>query len=262
MRLVAALAFLRSNLGFCHRDGGTLLSTYALWHPFSRPGGGAAIVRSFTRIGLHVAAHCLLARPGIRRGWPLATSSPLGATSSGRHDGGVPVIAHVSDLHFGAHVEARAETLLVDVWERKPDLVVVSGDLTQRARQAEFSDARRFLDRLPSPVLIVPGNHDLPLINLPKRMIRPHQSYAAVGRSRPRTGRCPPQPHRVRARHHATVALEGGQRVPTPDRAGSARAQKRSRQRVAPSGHPPSRAARGTLQPERPETARCCGRPE
>jgi 3',5'-cyclic AMP phosphodiesterase CpdA len=89
----------------------------------------------------------------------------------------VPVIAHVSDLHFGAHVEARAESLLVDVWERKPDLVVVSGDLTQRARQAEFSDARRFLDRLPSPVLIVPGNHDLPLINLPKRMVRPHQSY-------------------------------------------------------------------------------------
>ncbi len=90
------------------------------------------------------------------------------------------MIAHVSDLHFGAHIEERAETLLVDVWERRPDLVVVSGDLTQRARQAEFSAARQFLDKLPSPVLVVPGNHDLPLVNLPKRMFRPHRSYEQV----------------------------------------------------------------------------------
>jgi Calcineurin-like phosphoesterase len=69
----------------------------------------------------------------------------------------MPVIVHLSDLHFGAHVEALAESLLTDVATQQPDLVVVSGDLTQRARPGEFERAREFLDRMPGPVLTVPA---------------------------------------------------------------------------------------------------------
>ncbi len=48
----------------------------------------------------------------------------------------------------------------------RPDAVVVSGDLTQRARVEEFMAARRFLESLPQPQIVVPGNHDVPLHNL------------------------------------------------------------------------------------------------
>jgi len=54
-----------------------------------------------------------------------------------------------------------------------PDLVVVSGDLTQRARRAQFRDARAFLDALPAPWLAVPGNHDVPLWDLARRVLSP-----------------------------------------------------------------------------------------
>ena len=89
----------------------------------------------------------------------------------------MPVIVHLSDLHFGAHLEALAESLLTDVATRQPDLVVVSGDLTQRARPGEFEQAREFLDRMPGPVLTVVGNHDLPLFNLPKRLLSQTRRY-------------------------------------------------------------------------------------
>jgi 3',5'-cyclic AMP phosphodiesterase CpdA len=55
--------------------------------------------------------------------------------------------------------------------------VVVSGDLTQRAKTAEFSEAREFLDALPSPQVVVPGNHDVPLYNLFRRFWKPLQKY-------------------------------------------------------------------------------------
>lgn len=94
-----------------------------------------------------------------------------------RDHGGVPVVVHLSDLHLGAHVDARVESLLADVGDRRPDLVVVSGDLTQRARRGQFSDALELLKRLPSPVLSVAGNHDLPLFNLPERLLAPSRRY-------------------------------------------------------------------------------------
>jgi 3',5'-cyclic AMP phosphodiesterase CpdA len=59
----------------------------------------------------------------------------------------------------------------------EPHLVAVSGDLTQRARRWEFRTARAFLDRIKSPVLVVPGNHDVPLYNIFKRWLRPHARY-------------------------------------------------------------------------------------
>ena len=80
-------------------------------------------------------------------------------------------------MHFGAHLEALAESLLTDVATLQPDLVVVSGDLTQRARPGEFERAREFLDRMAGPVLTVVGNHDLPLFDLPKRLLSQTRRY-------------------------------------------------------------------------------------
>jgi 3',5'-cyclic AMP phosphodiesterase CpdA len=82
-------------------------------------------------------------------------------------------IAHISDLHFGRHDPAVAEGLLADLIAEKPDLVAVSGDLTQRARHREFAAARHFLDRIAAPVIAVPGNHDVSLYNLPRRLFQP-----------------------------------------------------------------------------------------
>jgi len=53
----------------------------------------------------------------------------------------------------------------------------VSGDLTQRARRRQFQRARAFLDRLPPPLLVVPGNHDVPLYNLAARFLDPYGGY-------------------------------------------------------------------------------------
>jgi 3',5'-cyclic AMP phosphodiesterase CpdA len=82
-------------------------------------------------------------------------------------------IAHISDLHFGRHDPAVAEGLLADLTMEKPDLVAVSGDLTQRARRREFAAARHFLDRIDAPVIAVPGNHDVSLYNLARRLFQP-----------------------------------------------------------------------------------------
>ena len=61
--------------------------------------------------------------------------------------------------------------------EIKPDLVAVSGDLTQRARSWQFQEARAFLDALPKPQIIVPGNHDVPLYNVFSRFLSPLDKY-------------------------------------------------------------------------------------
>jgi len=83
------------------------------------------------------------------------------------------LIAHISDLHFGRHDPRIAEALIDQITDTDPDLVVVSGDLTQRARTNEFMQARDFLERISRPVLIVPGNHDIPLYNLMHRFFSP-----------------------------------------------------------------------------------------
>ena len=81
--------------------------------------------------------------------------------------------AHVSDLHFGEHDPRVAEALLLDLRAQRPDVVVVSGDLTQRAKKSEFLAARAWLDRLESPWLAIPGNHDIPLFNVLRRWLAP-----------------------------------------------------------------------------------------
>lgn len=88
-------------------------------------------------------------------------------------------IAHISDLHFGRTDAAMARRLRAHLAELCPDVVVVSGDLTQRARITEFADARAFLDHLPQPQIIVPGNHDIELYNLYGRFVERLQRYRA-----------------------------------------------------------------------------------
>ncbi|HVL21333.1 MAG TPA: metallophosphoesterase [Amaricoccus sp.] len=89
-------------------------------------------------------------------------------------------IAHLSDVHFGAHdpaVVAGAEAWLA---QHRPDLVVISGDFTQRARVEQYREAGAFLDRLEAAglkTLGVPGNHDVPLYDVVRRFARPLARY-------------------------------------------------------------------------------------
>ncbi|MBC7857240.1 MAG: metallophosphoesterase [Burkholderiaceae bacterium] len=86
-------------------------------------------------------------------------------------------LLHLSDLHFGRIDPALMAPLKARVEQLAPDLVVVSGDLTQRARSRQFQQARIFLDSLPGPRIVVPGNHDVPLFNLLSRFFRPLDKY-------------------------------------------------------------------------------------
>lgn len=86
-------------------------------------------------------------------------------------------LVHLSDLHFG-RTDAQVVAALVPLVARlSPDVMVVSGDLTQRARPGEFRQARRFLDALPRPQIVVPGNHDVPLYNVFQRFVQPLHKY-------------------------------------------------------------------------------------
>ena len=89
-------------------------------------------------------------------------------------------LVHLSDLHFGAHDEDLVEAVERKADELKPDLIVISGDFTQRARTEQFKEACRFLERLREAgheVLGVPGNHDVPLYDVLRRFLSPLTRY-------------------------------------------------------------------------------------
>jgi 3',5'-cyclic AMP phosphodiesterase CpdA len=86
-------------------------------------------------------------------------------------------IVHLSDLHFGRVNPSLLDPLLTVVRDVAPDVVAISGDLTQRARSYQFQQARSFLDALPKPQIVVPGNHDIPLHNLFARFLEPLTKY-------------------------------------------------------------------------------------
>ena len=86
-------------------------------------------------------------------------------------------IVHLSDLHFGRVNPLLLDPLIGVVREVEPDLIAISGDLTQRARSYQFQQARSFLDALPKPQIVVPGNHDIPLHNLFARFLEPLTKY-------------------------------------------------------------------------------------
>ena len=91
-------------------------------------------------------------------------------------------ILHISDLHFGPpFAPAVAEALLQTIPSLNLDAVVVSGDLTQRAKRHQFEEARQFFSRLPNvPLLVVPGNHDVALWRIFERLFKPHALYREI----------------------------------------------------------------------------------
>ena len=87
-------------------------------------------------------------------------------------------LAHLSDLHFGREDPRITDALLRSLAETEPNLIVISGDLTQRAKKRQFRAAAAFLKRLPRvPSLIVPGNHDVSATNLYERLTHPLRRY-------------------------------------------------------------------------------------
>lgn len=86
-------------------------------------------------------------------------------------------ILHISDLHFGKDRPELVQPLTQAINGLAPDLVAISGDLTQRARPEQFAAARAFVDGLDPPWLAVPGNHDVPLHNIAMRLASPFRNY-------------------------------------------------------------------------------------
>ena len=91
------------------------------------------------------------------------------------------VLLQISDTHFGTEQPAVLDALLHLTDALRPEVIVWSGDITQRARRRQFDGARDLLHRLRDiPVLAVPGNHDIPLINVPARLLFPYAGYRRV----------------------------------------------------------------------------------
>ena len=88
-------------------------------------------------------------------------------------------IAHISDLHFGAADPLIVEALASCLVRLAPHVVAVSGDLTQRARRWQFLAARTFLEKVPRPQIVVPGNHDVPLYDVVSRFCTPRRRFRA-----------------------------------------------------------------------------------
>ncbi|MBS4019901.1 MAG: metallophosphoesterase, partial [Dechloromonas sp.] len=87
------------------------------------------------------------------------------------------VVLHISDTHFGTELPPVVDALVALAAQQHPDLVVLSGDITQRARPSQFRAAKAFVDRLGAPLLAVPGNHDIALFDLWSRLTSPYARY-------------------------------------------------------------------------------------
>lgn len=88
-------------------------------------------------------------------------------------------LLHASDIHFGKHFDPQAaDAFLGFAREVSPDLLVLSGDFTQRAKVREYQEARTYLGKLPQvPTVVTPGNHDVPLYRIWERLAAPHRNY-------------------------------------------------------------------------------------
>ena len=86
-------------------------------------------------------------------------------------------IVHLSDLHFGTVRQQLVQPLLHAIHSLAPRVVVVSGDLTQRAKRSQFAAAAMFLDKIHVPKVTVPGNHDIALWNVYRRFVHPLFPY-------------------------------------------------------------------------------------
>ena len=90
------------------------------------------------------------------------------------------VLMQISDPHFGTQQPTVVEALVALAQHQRPHLVVLSGDITQRAQAAQFHAARAFTDRLGAPLLAIPGNHDISLFNLWARWHHPYARHCAA----------------------------------------------------------------------------------
>jgi 3',5'-cyclic AMP phosphodiesterase CpdA len=89
-------------------------------------------------------------------------------------------IAHLSDVHFGANDPKIVSATEAWLLAQQPDLVIITGDLTQRAREEQFRSASAYINRLQSAglkVLVIPGNHDIPLYDVMRRFGAPLRRY-------------------------------------------------------------------------------------
>lgn len=183
-------------------------------------------------------------------------------------------ILHLSDPHFGTVEPGLDHAVLALAARLAPDATVISGDLTQRARRAEFAAARDWVDRLPAPVLLVPGNHDAPLYNLARRLLWPYAGFAAsfgadlepalslprailqgintadplvwkagrlrrssVERLRRSFASAPPDKWRIAVMHHAPVPAADGTAADIADPPGTLRALAATGAQIVLSGH-------------------------
>ncbi|MEE9208202.1 MAG: metallophosphoesterase [Gemmatimonadota bacterium] len=97
----------------------------------------------------------------------------------------MPAILHAADLHFGPpFLPDRAEGLLELETRLSPDLIVLAGDLTQRAKRVQFADAAAYVKRLEGPTIVTSGNHDVPLYRFWERIFTPHRNYRRYIESR------------------------------------------------------------------------------
>ena len=93
----------------------------------------------------------------------------------------MPIIAHISDPHFGTERPVVVKALTDLLQSLKLDLAIISGDLTQRAREKQFLKMRTFMENIgPVPKLIIPGNHDIPLFDLFGRFLSPYRLYLKI----------------------------------------------------------------------------------
>ena len=91
-------------------------------------------------------------------------------------------LAHLSDIHFGGENPEAVAAATAILSEGAFDLIVVSGDLTRYAEQVEFVAAKAWLDALPGPVFVTPGNHDAPYLAWAERVFAPFKRFeAAIG---------------------------------------------------------------------------------
>lgn len=87
------------------------------------------------------------------------------------------VILQFSDVHFGVEHVAATEAALAWAHERRPDLVLITGDITQQGYRREFEAAARWIQALPEPVFVTVGNHDVPYWNLLDRLFWPWRRF-------------------------------------------------------------------------------------
>lgn len=90
------------------------------------------------------------------------------------------LLFHLSDIHFGLEDRRALDWVVSEIEERRPDAVVITGDLTMRARPREFEDACRWIMALDVPVTVEVGNHDMPYFNPIERFLDPYKRFRAI----------------------------------------------------------------------------------